>query len=431
MGCLRARELFSLYIDGRLNSGEFAELEEHIGVCDMCREELGSLKELVGELNDLEHIELPENYHNELMDKIKRVKPPFSFRQYGAVAAGILLTLITFSIVNLFFSYMGSGKNSSTSSNGIMYGYSNSSTAASGAVMSAASIPETEQASVDDDISFDLMMLPDDEFSFEPKYNAERLAESSDAAVAGAAGDTITIQETARLDSVNLFDTEKIDKSVSIELRVEDISQAVKIINSLGGYNTGSEVNFYNPEQDRQYGTAYITRRVGAYELEYVRDILRSLGEVVIENESQSNYTDQYNEAAVMASNARNEISRLGVLIEKSSTLDNIIYVERRISEIDSQLDSYIGRMRQITAMTSEPYIRISLSTHQPYELIESKISFSRRVEIAFNASVSFTRQAFEGFTIFIVSSVVPLIAFAVVALIAVLIIRKAVRWKR
>lgn len=388
MECSNAKELITLYIDGRIEANQKAALEEHVSSCGECLEELVSLKDIISSLNDIEQLELPEGYHNELMRKIKADKSGFSFRRYAAAAAGVILTVLALSVVNLLVSFMGTGRDTATGNGTAQYNFAANS---------------------------------NDAGTLSGYYSAADEAEASSSPQVKA----------TQLAAAKLFTTEKIEKNVSIEIKVEDITEAVRAINMLNGYNTSSDVSYYNPEIDRQYGWANITRRVNVNELDYVRDVLRSIGEVVNESEYQTNYTDRYDELSVMAANAENEIRRLGGLIEKSTSLDNIIYVENRISDINMRLDSYLGSMRQIAAQTSEPYISITITAQRPYEFTVSTVSFSQRMEKAFKASYNITRQAFEGLTVFLVSSIVPLAVVAVIILVVIFIIRRAAGWKK
>ena len=48
--CERFREMLSPYIDGRLDASETERLERHIAACDACRDELESIRAVVGVL---------------------------------------------------------------------------------------------------------------------------------------------------------------------------------------------------------------------------------------------------------------------------------------------------------------------------------------------------------------------------------------------
>ena len=69
--CDKIRELFDLYIDNEICETDRRELIKHLEDCEHCKSELSQLMEMVEEINKLPDIELPENFHSELMGRIK------------------------------------------------------------------------------------------------------------------------------------------------------------------------------------------------------------------------------------------------------------------------------------------------------------------------------------------------------------------------
>ena len=69
--CDKIRELFDSYIDDEICEADRKELIKHLESCEKCKSELSQLMEMVEEINNLPEMELPENFHSELMEKIK------------------------------------------------------------------------------------------------------------------------------------------------------------------------------------------------------------------------------------------------------------------------------------------------------------------------------------------------------------------------
>ncbi|NLY43523.1 MAG: hypothetical protein GX066_06085 [Clostridiaceae bacterium] len=97
--CEQARDRMSLYIDKQLQGIELAQFEEHIQACEQCKKELDFLQSVVKICNDMEEIELPANFKQELHEKLVQVKhktPPWylNWRIYSGLAAGILLVFL-------------------------------------------------------------------------------------------------------------------------------------------------------------------------------------------------------------------------------------------------------------------------------------------------------------------------------------------------
>lgn len=71
--CEIFKNKLSEYIDNVLSIEETVSLEKHLIDCSECSKELHLLNSIIYELNHLPEQELPENFHNELMAKIKDI----------------------------------------------------------------------------------------------------------------------------------------------------------------------------------------------------------------------------------------------------------------------------------------------------------------------------------------------------------------------
>lgn len=109
MDCNYAKEQMHLYFDNELDSQESKQLLAHLEHCNGCKKEFTELQQLLKELQALPTVELPENYHSELMERIKKTnstpmkgmlsqkKSNFTkqfFWKYSAIVATILFSLL-------------------------------------------------------------------------------------------------------------------------------------------------------------------------------------------------------------------------------------------------------------------------------------------------------------------------------------------------
>ncbi|WP_136479561.1 anti-sigma factor [Acetivibrio thermocellus] len=109
--CGEIIELMSLYIDGELDSETKREFEEHIETCESCRSELYELKEIVDVLGEVEEVELPSGFKEQLHEKLVAEKKKneseskiLSFRKKfigfaPSIAAGLVLVFVAASLI--------------------------------------------------------------------------------------------------------------------------------------------------------------------------------------------------------------------------------------------------------------------------------------------------------------------------------------------
>ncbi|OON98284.1 MAG: hypothetical protein ATN35_05535 [Epulopiscium sp. Nele67-Bin004] len=84
-------EKLSLYVDDELE--DVVELEQHIKTCEACQADIELLLELKLELACLDEYELPEDFHNKLMEKINPPKKNYYKYWFGAAASLILIVV--------------------------------------------------------------------------------------------------------------------------------------------------------------------------------------------------------------------------------------------------------------------------------------------------------------------------------------------------
>lgn len=100
MQCADAREWMSYALDNALTPTEEQKFLAHLAECPACRQEFQELKALIEELRAIPQLELPEGYHEELMEKLSAAVPNAApkkkrslpgWQRYGALAAGFLV----------------------------------------------------------------------------------------------------------------------------------------------------------------------------------------------------------------------------------------------------------------------------------------------------------------------------------------------------
>jgi len=69
--CEKIIELISFYIDESISDNDKSIVEEHIKSCQSCQNYFNELKSIINQVNNIEDVELPENFHSELMGRVK------------------------------------------------------------------------------------------------------------------------------------------------------------------------------------------------------------------------------------------------------------------------------------------------------------------------------------------------------------------------
>lgn len=103
MNCKETQELISAYIDHECSVQEQMLFEKHILTCEECKVEYEMIQSLVNQLGKVEEVEIPENFHQDLMNKLEMMMPSqksiwkkINYR--SSVIAAALLILVTLAI---------------------------------------------------------------------------------------------------------------------------------------------------------------------------------------------------------------------------------------------------------------------------------------------------------------------------------------------
>ncbi|NLL05990.1 MAG: zf-HC2 domain-containing protein [Clostridiaceae bacterium] len=69
--CEEILELLSLYIDNELDDETSKLVKKHVELCSLCKDELEQLQQIVKICNDMDEVELPDNFNEVLHQKLK------------------------------------------------------------------------------------------------------------------------------------------------------------------------------------------------------------------------------------------------------------------------------------------------------------------------------------------------------------------------
>lgn len=95
MKCKDYQEMISPYLDDALSLDEKQHLEEHLKHCLSCRETLEALRMITRELAQIEAVELPQKFHEELRNRLRKdEKHHRPLSKWIPYAAGLAAALV-------------------------------------------------------------------------------------------------------------------------------------------------------------------------------------------------------------------------------------------------------------------------------------------------------------------------------------------------
>lgn len=238
-------------------------------------------------------------------------------------------------------------------------------------------------------------------------------------------------------DSAEIADTkadsqdEKIIKTVDLSVETKEydayISSLTANVTSLGGYVETSSADFGNGYSSNRYAT--YTVRIPADKLD---SFLVSAGEngiITNKTENQQNVTLEYVDLESHIEAYKTEKQTLTNLLKKAESLDNVLAIQERLSEVNYQIESYTSQLKVLENRVS--YSTVTLRINEVERVTEAEPTVWSRIKNRFADNLDELVDWFKDTVVEIVGGLPIIIPFAAVITAAILIIKKIIKKRR
>ena len=221
------------------------------------------------------------------------------------------------------------------------------------------------------------------------------------------------------------------DVSMNVEARDFDgvLSQITGKVRELGGYVESSDVSGISVSSycGSQQRYADIKARIPADKLDRFVEIVEGAGNVTSKQEQVTDVTLQYSDVQSRKKSLEIEQERLWALLEKADTLDAVVALEARLSEIRYELESYTSQLRLYDNQVD--YSTVSIYMMEVKDLTPTAPdSIGTRIQKGFNRSLNNLTEAAVDLIVWLASNSPVLLVLAVIIAAAVLIAKRAGR---
>jgi len=282
----------------------------------------------------------------------------------------------------------------------------------------AMAVPETTAA------AYDYAM---EEPEGEEGWVAETAAETEDARQLTSSSDISRPPSSAR----------KLIRTISMNVETDDfdglISQLQSKVAQLSGYIeqsdiSGSSITYGNMRPDRY---ASMTARIPSNKLDSFIAAVESGGNVTNKSESTQDVTLQYSDLESRKKTLSMEQERIWSLLEKADTLEAVIALEERLSEIRYELESMESRLKLYDNQVEYSTINISIHEVLPADFTPvAPESVAQRIKKGFAKNVENVSEALTDLLIGVIAGI-PLWLPLLIGLALILAAARRVRKKR
>ncbi len=227
---------------------------------------------------------------------------------------------------------------------------------------------------------------------------------------------------------------DKIIRRVNMDVETQKFDDLIdsiqKQIDKLGGYVENSEISgqsYYN-SNDYRYGT--IVARIPKEKLNNFVLTVKEQANVVRSAQTSENVTLEYTDMESRKKALEIEQDRLFAILEKSDSLDSIITLESRLSDIRYELQKYESQLRLYDNQVEYSSVTLSIQeVNRITPVSEEKQGTFSRIKTGFGNTVYQLSEAAKNFFVWFVVNLPYLIIWTLVILVLFLIGRRI--WKK
>ncbi len=252
-----------------------------------------------------------------------------------------------------------------------------------------------------------------------------------------APGDYVVKDEAAEEseDSSSLPENRKLIQTVDMTVETENLDTVLQQIDSriaeLGGYVENSNIQNGSAYSGRRYRSATITVRIPAKDVNSFVDRVGEISNIVSSRQTVEDVTLSYVATESRMKALQTEESRLLELLSKAETLDDLLTVEKRLTQVRTELEQVTSALRVFDNQVNYATIHLSITEVTEYTPVEEPETVWERIGAGFKKSLNGVGNFFKEVFVFLVVSSPYMALMAVIGLSILFIIRSSIRRKR
>lgn len=316
------------------------------------------------------------------------------------IAVPLLIAVLAFS---------GCSDATSTSTADVASGYSSG-------VSSFASTTSNSADSGTSDYSYtdDVSTESTDDYSASSEFSSK----ASDKSVEVNDNESKSSRKLIRTKSVTV-ETKNLDKSL------EKINTAIDTFGAYVEHSTLDSPSYVSEYDDKR--TYTMTIRVPEDKLDAFMNQLDSTGTVTNATESTEDVTLQYTDIEAHKKALKTEYDRVMELLGKAETMDQILALESKLSDLRYQIDSYESQLKVMDNQIT--YSTVSLTLKEVEYEKDADTSYGTRIVNAFKDGIHDVRSGLADFSVWLVLVFPSLVVLGIV--IAILVAIGRAIWKK
>lgn len=213
---------------------------------------------------------------------------------------------------------------------------------------------------------------------------------------------------------------QKIIRKVWMDAETEDmtalLAEVEVRISALGGYVEAREIQNGSAYSGRRYRYADITIRIPAESIYSFVDDVSAVSNITSTRETSDDVTLSYVENESKVTALETEQTRLLELLSKAGTMEDILKIESRLTEIRSQLENVKSQLRVYDNLVSYGTVYLNITEVTTYTVVEEPDTLWERMGRSISESWEDMVDGLENLLVFLFAALPHLLPLSVLA---------------
>jgi len=196
-------------------------------------------------------------------------------------------------------------------------------------------------------------------------------------------------------------------------------------IRTQGGYVEDQNIHNGSTYASRRYRSASLTIRIPDEKADQFTSDISGLANVVSQNLRREDITLQYVATSSRVTALETEEARLLELLAKAETMEDLLEIEARLTDVRYELDNYTSQLRLYDNQVDYATIFLYIDEVQEYTPVEEP-TFFERIKNTFSNSLEGLGDGIVNVTVFLVGNSPYLLTFGVLAFLVVLLAKRS-----
>ncbi len=250
-------------------------------------------------------------------------------------------------------------------------------------------------------------------------------------------GDYVTKEESAvdAESSSALPENRKLIQTAYIDAETEDLDAVLQQLDAriaeLGGYIENSNVHNGSAYSGKRYRSADITVRIPAKDLDSFIDKVSGLSNIVSSSKTVEDVTLNYVATESRVKALQTEETRLLELLAKADSLDDLLTVEARLTEVRTELEEVTSALRVLENQVDYATLHLTVSEVTEFTDTTEPETVWQRIGDGFVKNLKGVGTFLENVFVFFVTAIPYILLIGVPPLAVFLIIRHSIRKKK